>query len=220
MMDGVRREMEFRRKQYGEYKDNLRKNAADGKYGYVQLLDYDTWSQQAIMTRDAVHHIKTPTVLFVEHDTPLVTVSNPRDEENTGRTDHPEDCLIEWEKIVGFLTSKRANIVRFYSWEKVWHEHAGMMRDTMEWEGTRFLQTLQWSQWPNVGSTEFYRDMFDRFFHPNRRTMIETVMSSPAATLAWDEVKTTIYYPGENNRRFYHLNGRVGEDGLKDAADW
>lgn len=221
MMDGVREELRFRGRDYNLYKQNIRANKNSGKYGpNVYIEEYGAWSQQAIMTRNALDNIKTPTVLFVEHDTPLVTKNNPRDNEEHHGITKPEDCIIEWEKIVGFITSQRANIVRFYSWEKIWHEHTRMMKEEMFWEGARFLQTTQWSQWPNVASTQFYRDMFQKFFPVNRKTMIETVMASPAATLPWSDIKTTIYYPGENNRRFYHLNGRLGADGKKDIGEW
>lgn len=220
MADGVRGQVEHRRAAYKEYVIRLFEKAHHGEFGNAEVTSWTDPTQQAWMLRDTLKTITTPLVLFVEHDTYLVTTTNPRDIENTGRTDHPEDCIINWQDIADLIQSGGANMVRFYLWERIWHEHEYLMRGQMIQGETKFIKTVQYSQWPCIASADFYRRILTQYFQPTERLMIEPRMMSPVSDAPWEDFRVVIYHPEPNARRFYHLNGRADENGVRDPSDW
>lgn len=197
MMDGVRPQMEHRRAQYEEYKRRLIWKCNHDWKNILPVV-FDVHSQQAIMMRTVLDkYVKTPMVMFVEHDAPLVTTQK----------------FIDWKSITEVLLSGKANMVRLYYFPEVLKEHMYLMRDTFEHGGSMFLQTVQYSQWPNVGLTEFYKTILRDHFAPDQRAMIETVMYSPVSMNPWDKYKIVIYRPEGNTQTFLHRNGRAGDPG-------
>src|SRR4029077_13519948 len=116
MCDGVRPNVEFRRKQYEEYKDRLTKRSLQGDFGNILIQENMVYAQQAKMMRAALEMITTPFVLFCEQDVVLVAMHNPRD---GYKETLPEDCEIAWQDIADLLDSGGANIVRFYTWDQI-----------------------------------------------------------------------------------------------------
>lgn len=215
--DGVRPQVEHRREQYAEYKKVLAEKMRCLKYGW--LVEFDRYTQQAEMLRQVIERgdVQTPYVLFVEHDTPLVTTKNPRD----GRTDTmPQDCQIDWQGMVEVLHDGKANQIRFYVWEAIFQPHAHMMRGEFRHRDATYVKTTQYSQWPNLATTDFYRRILPQHFRPQVPQMIELGMYGPVANAPWEQFKVVIYLPDENARRFYHLNGRADENGVRDEVDW
>lgn len=82
MVDGVRPEQEDRRADYEEYTRRLLW-LAHHEWHSVLVLLFETHQHQASMTRAALNHVATPTILFVEHDAPLTP-----------------DCVFDWDDLV------------------------------------------------------------------------------------------------------------------------
>lgn len=216
MCDGVRPNVEFRREQYEEYKVRLIEKCTKLR-GNIHVILCQNYSQQALMMRQTLEMIDTPFVLFCEHDGELVTTNNPRDGfQNT----LPEDCNIEWQDITGLIASGGMNIIRFYAWDKIYSGHAHMMCGQMIQGKSKFIKTIQYSQWPHIASTRFYREMLQKHFGPTEIKMIEIGMYGPVAAAPWEQYRIGIYAPEGNMRRFYHRNGRADENGVQDPVDW
>lgn len=219
MCDGLRDEVKHRGPQYADYKNNL-KVLANTIWKNVVIKEFTEHLHQAAMTRETMKDVITPLTLFNEHDAYLVTDRNPRDIENTGRTDHPEDRSINWKDISDIIASGGVNMVRFYLWEKIWHEHEYLMCGQMLQGESTFIQTRQFSGWPNIASSDFYRKILTENFPEMEKRMIELGMYGPVARAPWEKFRIAIYHPQPNARRFFHLNGRLDEEtGVRDLAD-
>ena len=220
MADGVRDQITQRTEQYHQFLGNVTTNCANWKYGRASLVMMGTHKHQAAMTREVIEsHVSTPFVFFSEHDTTLVTTVNPRDIGGNGQT-VAEDCVIRWDDICELLISGGANMVRFYLWEKIWWEHEYLMRGVMRQGDSRFIQTVQFSGWPNIATTAFYKKLLAEI-PADRKTMIEPAVISQVQARGWTEYRLVIYLPEPNGRRFYHLNGRLDTvTGQRDPSDW
>lgn len=203
MCDGVRAQIYHRLDQYREYLKNLSKLCGEGKLGNTEMRIFSDPSQQAIMTRNTIqNNVHTPLMMFVEHDAMLRT-----------------DPKINFQAIFDLLLSSQANIVRFYAWDDIWHEHEYLMRGEMNFEGSRFVKTVQYSQWPLVSRTDYHRAILDKYFVQGQRAMIETVMYGPVAASKWEDHKIVIYLDGV--RVITHKDGRTDQTtGQRDPAEW
>lgn len=222
MADGIRPQVAHRVEQYEEYKRRLADLIDSGRFGNTNLRIFPCYTQQAKMMRTVLNEIRCvpPLTLFVEHDTLLVTDTNPKDGQQ--HTD-PEDTVIDWTAITCVLLAKDLNQIRFYYWEKIWHEHVHLMTGigaNLEYYGCSFIGTTQYSQWPNIARTDFYQRILKQYFKPNDIQMIELPMYAPVSNSRWEDFKIGIYAPGQNYRRFYHLNGRADSTGRQDEAGW
>jgi len=196
MFDGVRPAMEHRRGQYEEYKRRLLWKCNHDWHNVLPIV-FDQHTQQAEMLRHTIEKVHTPLVLFIEHD--AVFLPAP----------------IQWDAIAATLLSGAANMVRLYYYAEIHPEHNYLMNGQCWHYGARFVKTRQYSQWPNVGTVEFYRRMLNEHFPRGRKNMIETVMYSPVSESSWDAYKIMIYYPEGGAQQWVHLNGREG-----DPSDW
>lgn len=198
MMDGVRPAVEHRRAQYEEYKRRLLWKA-NHEWKNVLCAHFDHPTQQADMTRWVLDNmVKTPYVLFMEHDAVLLTERH-----------------INWDAIVATIDAGEANMVRLYWRPQIHPEHLYLMRGSYRSGGTVFERTVQYSQWPNVASAAFYRRILADHFPVGKPAMIETVMYSPVVEYPWDRYKVVIYTPDGDACVWVHRNGRQG-----DPADW
>lgn len=203
LVDGLRPAVEFRRGQYEGYKKNLSELCVSGKLGNTKLSVFASPVQQAIMTRNALeHHVQTPLILFVEHD--AILRAQP---------------ALEWEAMFDVVLLDKANLVRLYNWDRIWHEHQYLMRGELEHRGVKFIKTVQYSQWPLLSSSDYHRKLLTRI-PKMQRTMIEPAVYYQVAAEEWEKNKVVIYYP-ENALTFTHKDGRVDEvTGKKDPAEW
>lgn len=195
LCDGVRMEQEHYRGQYEEYVNRLLWYARNEWRGVYPIV-FDKHRHQANMVRDLfdMDLIKTPYLLFVEHDTPL-------------------DGEIPWEKCLGFMKSGKADVVRFHHEAVVPDEHWHLYpegREPIKWMSTPFLRTIQWSQRPHLAGVEFYKGIIKDNFSPLSSTMIEDTMHGVAQDPSFGG-RIYVYYPPGNCRRSGHLDGR-GED--------
>jgi hypothetical protein len=207
--DGVRPETEDRR---GDYEEYIRRALwlADHKYGNVCPLVFDDHRHQTGMMRAALAEIRTPLLIYVEHDTPLVV-----------------DELIDWHSVLHFVPTN--GVVRFHHEARTPDEHQHMMHGravvTTSFRQAGFERTSQWSQRPHVAATAFYRRIMDSCFSPDARSFIEDKMHGVCDEAyridglnGWSQYPLWIYHPdGGNIKRSYHLDGRCGAEKYEEA---
>jgi hypothetical protein len=201
MCDGVRPEQEYYRQRYEDYLQRL--VWLTGRMERVLPVVHDDHLHQGELTKKALDLVRTPLVLFVEHDTPLVT-----------------DCLIDFPALTAAALSGEADCIRFHHEALVLPDHEHLMLDSepRDVHGAPLLRTVQWSQRPHLASTGFYRRLLAQHFDGTRRAMIEDAVHGPVhdawrefGLAGWDRYRLWMYAPGGNIKRSYHLDGR-GED--------
>jgi hypothetical protein len=200
MCDGVRASVEHRRFQYTEYLSKLMSLYLDDPTIHLKFFTDPT--QQAWMTRETLKEVTTPFVLFNEHDAILRA-----------------EPAIEWSAIFHLLETDQANLVRFYHWDRIWHEHEYLMRERFTFENVEFVRTVQFSGWPFAAKTSYLTKLVTDHFHPQDRKMIETGLYGPICAQPWEANKVVIYYPEKANT-FNHRNARVSDAGIKDPGEW
>lgn len=200
MIDGVRPEQERRRPAYEDYQRRLLWLASH-RFGNCVPLRFAAHHHQANMTREALKLVATPIVLFVEHDTPLVT-----------------DCPIDWRALCSPLLADELDMIRLHHEAIILDEHRYLMVD----EVTRIIggcpvqRTSQWSQRPHAARTSYYRQLIANHFPPSCNTMLEDKLHSVAQSGSWTKHRLAIYDPSEqtpnNIKRSLHSDGRGAED--------
>lgn len=200
MIDGVREEQSGKTHNYTEYTRRLLWKC-NFEWGNVYPLLFETHQHQANMTREALTHVRTPTILFVEHDTPL-----------TGDIPFPQ--------MVGAMAGGEVNLIRFHYEAAVHPEHKHLMLDEvpLEINGVPLLRCAQWSQRPHLASTDFYRSIIDRYFPPSGCTMIEDRIYGELenawftrGVAGWNDFRVWMYAPEGDIKRSLNLDGRGSE---------
>lgn len=200
MIDGVREEQKNLTKNYTEYTRRLLWKA-NHEWGRVFPLVFEAHHHQANMTREALKHVRTPTILFMEHDVPLC-----------------EEIL--FAQIVEAIKSGHANMVRFHYEAHIHPEHKHLMLDDVPQiiKGVPMIRTAQWSQRPHLASTEFYRHIIETYFSVTSNTMIEDLIYGVVVNAfnargqaAWNDFKLWIYAPEGDMKRSLHTDAREGE---------
>lgn len=209
--DGVRAEQEHYRENYNEYKKRLIWKCLH-EWRNVLPVVFDEHLHQAMLTKRLLRLVKTPTVLFVEHDTALTP-----------------DYHFEWPALVEAVESGQAYVIRFSHEVQILKDHEHLMIGSEEMQGIPMVKTIQWSQRPHLASTVFYRDIIERYFNEESRTMIEDVLHSKVMVdydvdgmQGWYKWRLYIYanpvaIKGDNNivvnsiKRSYTTDGR-GDD--------
>lgn len=199
MFDGVRPEQEHRRHDYDRYLTAMlwmcaHGDQADPAWGNITPYVASKHMHQAALTRTVLNDpdlVTTPTVLFVEHDTPLVGE-------------------IPWEEAVGAVTDG-INVLRFYPEAELQPAHEHLFDGPATIRGLPVMLTRQWSQRPHLAGTRFYRRMLDTYAGWESRTMIEDLVHGACENGDRTEWKVGIYTPDGNIQRSTHLDAR-GED--------
>lgn len=194
--DGVRREQEKMRKDYEEF---TRKALflCNTKWNATPFI-FKKHTHQVGMARVVLEHVKTPVILYMEQDTPLVT-----------------DYSIEWDYLMAKITLCEANIIRFHFEARIPDEHKHLIIGEPE---NKLLKTVQWSQRPHLASADFYKYMLEKNFSEKAKCFIEdkihSVVQLDYANMGfrgWDLWKLFIYYPDEQNiKRSLNNDGRAG----------
>lgn len=200
MIDGVREEQKEYTDRYNEYVRRLLWKANFEWHNVLPLL-FPTHHHQAEMTRLALRLVKTPTILFVEHDTPL-------------------QGHAPFVRLVAIIESGEANVIRLHHESEIKEEHKYLMLDEIppRWTvlgGAPLLRTAQWSQRPHVASTDFYREIIGTHFSDHSNTMIEDRIYGVVegayklrGNVGWSDFKLWIYAPEGDMKRSTHLDGR------------
>jgi hypothetical protein len=201
-IDGLREEQSDRHEDYEEYKKRILWKCLH-EYKNVLPVVFDAHCHQSTMMRATIDKIKTPLLLYMEGDTPLVT-----------------DQTIDWQKSIELIENGDANTIRYHFEAQIPHEHEGLMLG----DKNGFIRTYQWSQRPHLTSVLYYKDIVlpripDRSFIEDIYHGV--VMSDwyEYGMMGWHKHRLWIYYPnnGNNIKRSYHLDGRAG--GRKFTSD-
>lgn len=197
MFDGVHESLESRREAYEEYYSVvfMKKEL----YGNCTIVRFPEHNHQSMMTRYVLCNlVKTPLVMFCEHDTSPIG-------------DIPFEDICNWIESSGNI-----NCIRFNIFEKTPAEHDYLMLGYASFRGVMARKTIQWSQRPHIAKTEWYIKILETYFKDqNQRSMIEDVMHSVVQTAyeaqGQDTFGLAIYTPEGNQLRSYHSDGR-GQD--------
>lgn len=196
MFDGVRVENEDRRPVYEEHIRRVLWKA-DKQWGNTAPFIFDAHRHQVGMLRAVMDEIRTPLLLFVEQDTPLV--SEP----------------IDWQACVDIITTGDADVVRLSHEAVIPIEHEHLMLGVMG----NFLRTCQFSARPHLASTAYYRRLLADHFSPEACCFVEDVAHGVCQNAyirdglaGWYGHRLWIYHPpGGNIKRSYTTDGRAGE---------
>lgn len=204
MVDGLRPEQADRAGAYDEYTRRLLRLCR--RWLNVTPIVHDQHLHQGLMTRHALEHVRTPLVLFVEHDTPIFPP-------------------IPFDQLADAVLSGDANVIRLHHEAHVLNPHRHLMLDSqpVDVAGVPLLRTAQWSQRPHLASTAFYRNMTAGYFGAESRTMIEDVMHGvldhayrTGGQDGWARWKVWMYAPAGDMKRSGHLDGRDGDSKFED----
>lgn len=195
MADGVRKEQEDMRDDYEEFLDRLTHDSNTDIYR-SQLHKH-----QAQLTREAMDHVRTPLILFVEHDLPLCG-------------DIPFDQL-------GLaILEDQADLIRLMHEAQILEPHKYLMLGEFKFKDLILTKTVQWSQRPHLARADFYRDILTKYFSENNNTFIEDRMYGIVygnyeikGEQAWSDFRLTLYTPEGDMKRLDNLDGR--ENGEK-----
>jgi hypothetical protein len=192
MADGVRREQIDYTERYEEYLQRLMW-LCEHEWGNTVPLVFEEHTHQAGMTRKALELVRTPTLLFVEHDCPIIEP-------------------IDWPGITELVSSGEVNVMRFHFEVQVHDEHKYLMLggSPRVVGGVPIWRTIQWSSRPHLANTEYYRRLLVRPFFDGK-TMIEDAAISLTTTEPWGAHRLAIYHPEGSIKRSYTTDGR-GDD--------
>lgn len=199
MADGVHESLSSRTEDYNKYIERVSENIGAGKYGDCVITQFGHHCHQAIMTSTILKSVKTPLLLFVEHD------CSPIGD-------------IPFKKLCDFVAnSLEINYLRFQIFHKVLDEHQYLMLDKepVVIDGVRLVRTVQYSQRPFIAKVKWYRDVLQTYLK-DKKGMIEDVLHSVIITkykdLGFDTFGLAIYTPEGNQLRSYHSDGRKTDE--------
>lgn len=200
--DGLRKEHADRRQ---DYEESIRRTLwhCDKVLGNVAPFIFDRHMHQVGMLRAVLDEIRTPLLMFVEQDTPLVT-----------------DELIAWDDITQFILSGQSNCVRLHHEGVLPKEHLPMMHG----EECGYIRTSQFSARPHVATLAFYRQLLQHF-SPDAKCFVEDKAHGVLdqafkvdGMAGWNLWRLHIYAKDPNNlKRSFHLDGRAGEPKLDET---
>lgn len=202
LCDGVRSAQEERRAQYEHYLRRLLWTA-EHEWANVLPVVHGDHQHQARMTRHALDLVRTPLLLFVEHDCPI-------------------DDDIAWGPLCAALMSGGANLVRFHHEAEVLDCHRYLMPhdgQRVDIEGAPLLRCAQFSARPHLARVDYYRRILTDHFGVDERTMVEDRMHGVVASAwlddgdaGWERHRLFMYAPTDGwLRRSRHLDGRAGD---------
>lgn len=173
---------------YDEFKTNMLWRIAHELHNVTPMV-FEQHSHQSTMLRKAMELVDTPMILWSEQDTPL---------HNT----------IPFADLTPVVTSGYANVIRFHFEAQIHPEHQYLMLDKepIEILGQPFLRTRQWSGRPHLASTQFYRDIINKYWEDNR--FIEHIMYGKVVEGNYDEFRLHMYAPAGTYVTSKHLDGR------------
>lgn len=198
--DGVRTENELWRDNYELHIHDALKLADTVWHPVVPIL-FEEHQHQTGMLRRILPQIRTPLILYVEQDTPLVT-------------DEP----VDWDALSDAILSGTSNLIRLYHEAVTPKGHEHLMHG--DEPGTPLLRTSQWSQRPHLASTAYYKRIINGCFTPNAKAFVEdrmygvlTEAYNVDGLVGWHQHRVHIYRPdGDNWKRSLNLDGRGGAE--------
>lgn len=193
MCDGIREEQEHYRATYNQYLAKLLWKC-NWEWNNILPIVYGEHLHQAEMTRRTLEKVKTPAILFVEHDCPL-------------------EGEIPFEELVNPILFRRMDVIRLHHETKIGDYHKHLMLDSspIDLMGVPLVRTVQWSQRPHLANTNYYRQIIARHFPTDSRSMIEDLMHSVAQSNPWDDHRIAIYHNDGNIQHSITSDGRQSD---------
>lgn len=190
MCDGVRKEQEHLRDSYEWYLNQLLWKSNWEWHNVLPIL-FNEYSHQAYMTKYILSKVRTPAILFVEHDCPL-------------------EGEIPFPQLVDNVVDDRLDMIRLHHETKIGDYHLHLMLDPspIDIGGVPMVRTVQWSQRPHIANTDYYRKIMQEHFSEHSRTMIEDQMHSVAQSNPWDSHRLAIYHNEGNIQHSITTDGR------------
>jgi len=191
-IDGLREEQQERKADYDTYKNRILWKCLH-EYTNVTPFIFDEHSHQTDMMRATISEVKTPLLLYVEGDCPLVT-----------------DHKINFEKCKDFIYSGEANTIRFHFEGTIPTEHNHLMLGHKK----GFMKTIQWSQRPHLTTKLYYEQVvlpscLPKFFIEDTFHGVVAGDYNENGMIGWYKHRLWIYYPDPDNiKRSYTLDGR------------
>lgn len=204
MADGIWEGVAHRTEQYKEYLVRLRQKYHNKNN--IVVKEFALHAGQAAMTAVIINNVLTKYILFNEHDVVIDT-----------------DKPIDWDLIISMMDTDRANVVRLSGFvEGIHPEHMHLTVGSPEdYDDVMLWRTIQWSQWPHIAKTSWYKRLLMWYTKANEPQMIEEVMQSVLQSkLRWDASKTWVYAPKGNAVRIHHLDARFYDEKHKDPCFW
>lgn len=201
--DGIREEQSYLKENYEEYKRRVLWKC-NREWTNVVPIVFGKHTHQVGMAREALKHVRTDKILYVEHDAPITP-----------------DMDIDWDGISLMIDLGHADLVRFHFEAHIPKEHEYLMIDKAPVEvcGVPAVRTVQWSQRPHLASVDFYNRILRDHFSPEAITFVEDKMHGVVISAykleqlqGWNKFKLWIYHPEGNIKRSYHTDGRGDED--------
>lgn len=190
MCDGVRPEQAEYAERYKEYLDAAFKNWQGTQLCFSQ---FEQHRHQVEMTRVTLPIVRTPLILWAEHDTPLVT-----------------DRPIDWDGIVEVLMSGDAECIRFHYESRITPWHLYLFEEQFESHGVPLWKTRQFCARPHVATVDFYKRAL-AVFSENANSMIEDRLITFVEHQLWENWKVCVYNPPDSMHRSLHLDGRQND---------
>lgn len=196
--DGVKEEQKALE---GVYKEYIRRSLykLNTHYKNIYPVIFKEHVHQSGMMKSIMSEINTKYLLYMEHDTPLVT-----------------DYNICFRLILADMKSKNMNLVRFHFESHILDVHRKYNLSYQPING--YMPMLQWSQRPHIAKKTYYEKILHKYFDQN--TFIEDVMHGVVLNdfeknnkAGWNEHRIFMFHPEDENniKRSYHLDGRKGE---------
>ncbi len=195
--DGVRPEQEDRRADYEEY---IQRALWLCNFSWHNVVPFIApgWLHQAELTRQALSLIRTPLMLFVEHDRP------PLGE-------------IDWLGLCALVLSGEVNVIRLHPEVEVHPHQVHMMLDAepRTGSGVPYRRTMAWWQHPHVVRPVLLKILLDEYCDPADKMFIEDRLYQAAecdyfdhGRTAWSHWRLAIYQPPGDMKRSYHIDSR------------
>lgn len=193
LCDGVRPEQEASKAPYSEFVIRLETLCLE-KWTNVRLVVFPEFQHQAWTIAKGLEQVKTPLILFTEDDQMLL----------------PQD--IPWHDMALMILEKKLNLIRFMLESALPPEWNHLMLGLFQLNGipTLLTKTVQWSQRTHLASTEYYRWMLEKHLRAGDRCYLEERLYGLEDE--WEDHKLTIYTPGGNQARIFHLDRRGKEE--------
>lgn len=194
LCDGLRREQASRCDTYEDYLHRLTW-LCQHQWTNVQPIIFESHEHQVAMCRFALDSVETPLVLFVEHDTPLVT-----------------DHEIDWQACQDVLLDGELNTIRFHYESFIPEPHMRLMLDhgAMTQVGKlNVIRTRQWSSRPHLSGTDYFRDLLHTYFSIGAKSFVEDRIHGVLQDEPWVKHRCAIYAGADGYlKRSLNLDGR------------
>lgn len=193
MQDGVRKEQEDHIDAYVAYLHNLAAHCVLHEIG-VTLMPFADFQHQGLMAQRTLEIVKSPFVLFCEHDTPIL------------------DRPIDWRMLKEVLADADANHIRLHYDETIHPEHVELMCGKLN---ENLIKTIQYHNRPFLANTGWFRGILRLAIKETSRCHIEDIVYTFVAHSPWDAHRCVVYDPegtGQNMKRSGHTDGRRGEN--------